>query len=337
MKKIKLLSILVACSLFLAACGNNTNTTSETKAESSGESNGEKTTETVAETKEEKPVERIDLRSKDSKYLTVDGKEVSYSEFFKYYDLYSGIIAMQQQLGSNLTDLVVRNVIITKDLEDKKVEVTDEEVNAEIDKFKQSIGTENDYKKYLNLIGVSDEIFRDNIKNSVKAKKHKELFASENKATDDEIQKAYEASKDNLDYVVAKHILVEDESLAKEISDKLKNGEEFKTLSDEYSIDQAAKAKGGELGNVTKAQFDADFVEAAFKLNVDEVSDPVKTKNGYHVIVVTENAVGIDKHKEQLEKTVTNQKYESDLKTKVGTSDIKLYDYDGEEIKNNQR
>lgn len=333
MKKIKLLSIIVACSLFLVACGNKGSDKEDNNQGPTLESSKEE--KEKEKKKDEKPVKRTDLRSKKTKYLSVNGKEVSYEQFFKYYDLYSGVLAMRERLGSNLADLMIRNIVIDKALADKNVKVTEQEINDEIDKFKKSIGSENDFKKYLNLLGISDEVFKENMANNVKTQKHRQLFEKETKISDDEIKQAYESQKDKYDYVNAKHILVENEEKAKEISKKLKDGEDFKKLSDEHSTDKAAKAKGGVLGKVTKDKFDKTFTEAAFKLKANEVSDPVKTKHGYHIIVVTETGVGLEKHKEDVKKALVNQKYENSINEIVKSSDVKLYDYDGKEIKNN--
>ena len=334
MKKIKLLSIIVACSLLLVACGKGSDKEDNNQGPTLESSKEEKEKE---KKKDEKPVKRTDLRSKKTKYLSVNGKEVSYEQFFKYYDLYSGVLAMRERLGSNLADLMIRNIVVDKALEEKNVKVTDTEVDAEVEKFKKSIGSENEFKKYLNLLGISDEVFRENMKNNVKSQKHRELFDKETKISEDEIKQAYESQKDKYDYVNAKHILVEDEKKAKEISKKLKDGEDFKKLSDEHSKDNAAKSKGGVLGKVTKDKFDKDFTEAAFKLKVNEVSDPVKTKHGYHIIVVTETGVGLENHKKDIEKALVNQKYENSIKEKIKSSDVKLYDYDGQEIKNDKQ
>lgn len=82
----------------------------------------------------------------------------------------------------------------------------------------------------------------------------------------------------------ARHILVEDEKLAKEIKDKLKNGGDFAALAKEHSKDPGSKDNGGDLGYFTRGQMVPQFEEAVFTLNKGDVSEPVKTQFGYHVI-----------------------------------------------------
>lgn len=84
--------------------------------------------------------------------------------------------------------------------------------------------------------------------------------------------------------VHARHILVEDEAKAKEIAKKARAGEDFSKLAKENSKDSAED--GGDLGYFTKEQMVPEFAEAAFKLEKGQVSDPVKTQFGWHVIKV---------------------------------------------------
>ena len=183
------------------------------------------------------------------------------------------------------------------------------------------------------MLGVEKSVFEENVKNSLKDAKHKSLFIEEQEVSDKDMEDYYEANKNSIDNVIAKHILVDDEELAAEISQKLKDGEDFKELSDEHSKDEKAKSNGGELGKITSKGFDEDFVNAAFKLDDNEVSDPVKTQFGYHIIVVTKNNVGMDKNKETIKNNVASEKYEKYLEEKIKSSDVKFYDYDGDEIK----
>jgi len=82
--------------------------------------------------------------------------------------------------------------------------------------------------------------------------------------------------------VRARHILVEDEGQAKEIAKKAKAGEDFVKLAKENSKDSADD--GGDLGYFTKDQMVPEFADAAFKLEKGQVSDPVKSQFGWHVI-----------------------------------------------------
>ncbi|RDJ21797.1 peptidylprolyl isomerase [Bosea caraganae] len=84
--------------------------------------------------------------------------------------------------------------------------------------------------------------------------------------------------------VHARHILVEDEAKAKEVAERLKKGEDFAKVAAELSKDPGSGKEGGDLGWFTKERMVPEFAEAAFKLEKGQVSDPVKSQFGWHVI-----------------------------------------------------
>ncbi len=120
---------------------------------------------------------------------------------------------------------------------------------------------------------------------------------------------------DYAEYVKAKHILVKttsyglsEEEKAKQEADakakiekiaaEIKAGKKFEDAAKEYSDDPGTKDKGGELGWFRKGEMVPEFTDAAFKLNPGEMSEPVKTFYGYHLILVEQvgkNATGADK------------------------------------------
>jgi peptidyl-prolyl cis-trans isomerase C len=86
--------------------------------------------------------------------------------------------------------------------------------------------------------------------------------------------------------VHARHILVETEDEAKAIAEQIKNGADFATLAKEKSKDTAAE--GGDLGFFTKEQMVPEFSEVAFKMYPGQVSNPVKSQFGWHIIKLEE-------------------------------------------------
>jgi foldase protein PrsA len=80
------------------------------------------------------------------------------------------------------------------------------------------------------------------------------------------------------------HILVEKQSQALAILERIKNGEKFGKLAKELSIDRGSAKKDGNLGYFTKGKMVKPFEDVAFQLQVGQISDPVKSEFGYHII-----------------------------------------------------
>jgi peptidyl-prolyl cis-trans isomerase C len=86
----------------------------------------------------------------------------------------------------------------------------------------------------------------------------------------------------------ARHILVESEDEAKKAVQRVKAGEDFAKVAEELSKDPGSKGEGGDLGFFAKDRMVEPFADAAFKLSPGQISDPVKTQFGFHVIKVEE-------------------------------------------------
>jgi peptidyl-prolyl cis-trans isomerase C len=80
------------------------------------------------------------------------------------------------------------------------------------------------------------------------------------------------------------HILVKKQSEALEIMEKLNNGEKFGKMAKEFSIDSPSAKKDGNLGYFTRGMMVKPFEDAAFSLQIGQVSQPVKSEFGYHII-----------------------------------------------------
>ena len=110
-----------------------------------------------------------------------------------------------------------------------------------------------------------------------------------NAVTEDAAKKIYDekiATMKPEQEIHARHILVATEDEAKKVAERLKNGEDFATVAKEVSKD--AGAEGGDLGFFTRGQMLKPFEDAAFALDVGQISAPVQTQFGWHIIKVEE-------------------------------------------------
>jgi peptidyl-prolyl cis-trans isomerase C len=148
-------------------------------------------------------------------------------------------------------------------------------------------------------------------------------------ATEAEMKKLYDESVAKTqpeEEVRARHILVKTEKEAQDVLAKLKGGADFEKLAREISTDPSAKTNGGDLEYFSKGQMVAEFSDAAFKLNKGQISQPVKTQFGFHIIKVEDKrskpVPKYDEVKDQVKAFVV-RKAQADLVMKV-RSDAKI-------------
>jgi peptidyl-prolyl cis-trans isomerase C len=124
----------------------------------------------------------------------------------------------------------------------------------------------------------------------------------------------------NDESVTASHILVDTEEKAEEIAEALKGDKSFEEAAKEYSSCPSSQ-NGGDLGNFTRGKMVPEFENAAFALDVDQVSGVVQTQFGFHIIKVTEKQDATQKTfedaKAEIENTVLLQKQQAKYLEKV--------------------
>ena len=127
--------------------------------------------------------------------------------------------------------------------------------------------------------------------------------------TEDEVKKFYEENKEAFkekESANASHILVSEEDKAREIYEKVKDGEDFETLAKKNST-CPSKEKGGDLGTFTRGQMVKEFEDAVFENEVGTVTEPVKTQFGYHIIKINEKNEGRDLEFDEVKDKIFSQ------------------------------
>ncbi len=135
--------------------------------------------------------------------------------------------------------------------------------------------------------------------------------------SEEEIKTFYEENKDSFvepEKVAASHILVDDLEKAQEIKAKLDAGESFSQLALEYSS-CPSKENGGALGLFERGRMVPEFEEVAFELALEEISEPVKSQFGYHIIQLDNKVPAGEKSFEaalpEIVQTLTSQKQQA--------------------------
>ncbi|APH03909.1 foldase protein PrsA [Bacillus weihaiensis] len=245
-------------------------------------------------------------------------------------DLYAFFVS---QNGEAALDSLITKSIIEQEAKKQEVKVSDEEVEAEVDELVLSYGGEEMFNQTLATSGLTMEDVFEDMKLNLQIEK---LVESRIDVTEEELQTYFEENKESFaktKQIQASHILVKDEDTANEVKDKLNAGQDFIELAQEYSTDTASAESGGDLGYFGEGSMVAEFEEAAFSMKVDEVSEPVKTEYGYHIIKVTDiqeaSEASFNESKEEITTILTDEKMSTEypiwLEEKKEEYDVKNY------------
>jgi parvulin-like peptidyl-prolyl isomerase len=119
----------------------------------------------------------------------------------------------------------------------------------------------------------------------------------------------YNANKGDFTEIKAQHILVKSRDMAKNLYKRAIAGENFDELAKKYSEDETTKASGGNLGFFSKGVMVKEFEDAAFGLSRDEVSEPVRTTYGWHIIkVIDKRQISFDESKDKIMNMIKDKK-----------------------------
>ncbi|MED3712515.1 peptidylprolyl isomerase [Peribacillus frigoritolerans] len=247
------------------------------------------------------------ISSMDKTIASIDGKKINEDE------LYDALVA---GYGADTLDLLITNKLVELEAEKAGIKITDEEIQKEIDVMVESYGDEKSLKEQLEASGSSMDALKKDIVVYLQTKK---LVEPRITVTDDEISTYFEDNKDTFaqaEQVEASHILVEDEKTAKKVAKELAAGGDFAKLAAEYSTDTETADNGGSLGYFGKGDMVEEFEDVAFDLDINKVSDPVKTEYGYHIIKVTgkkeAKKANLEDSKEVIKETLLSERLQEE-------------------------
>ncbi len=246
-------------------------------------------------------------------------------------------IPAEQKAGAYrmiLDDIIVDKLIGKRSAE---VKVPDEEVEATFKKVTANFGSDEEIKKQMEKSGQTMEKVKENIRTNLRQQKWVEdQIKGKGEVTDADAEDFYKKNPEQFkapERVRASHILLsvkadatpeavtEKEKAAQAIYARVKNGEDFAKLAKELSEDPSAKTNSGDLDFFAKEQMVPEFSAAAFGMKKDEISEPVRSQFGYHIIKVTDRkdaeTVPLEKAKPQLLAYLKQQKKQGEVEKLV--------------------
>jgi parvulin-like peptidyl-prolyl isomerase len=228
-----------------------------------------------------------------------------------------------------LDDLIVEKLV---DKRSADLQISDEEVAATLKRFTGGAPDE-EVKKQIEKSGRTVEDVKADVRQSLRQQRWVEQqVTNKGEVTDAEAAEFYGKNPEQFkmpERVRASHILisvpqdakpeavVEKEKAAKAVADRVRKGEDFAALAKELSEDPSAKQNAGDLDFFAREQMVPEFSEAAFKMKEGEISDPVRSQFGYHIIKVTgrkePETITLEKAKPQLTAYLQQQKKQAEV------------------------
>lgn len=245
----------------------------------------------------------------------------------------------QQQLDS-----MINEKILLKKATELNLTPSDDEINSQIDEtinqYKTQYPEEGQFESVLEQNGVTEDGLKESLRKQIIMSAVQKDMLKDIAVTDEDVQTYYDENKD-AKYAVGAgatvaHILVADEETAKSLKAKLDAGADFATLAKENSTDTGTKDKGGSLGFVAynSTQLVPEFMDGFKNLKEGEISGPVKSQYGYHLIKATglkeAEVTPLDQVKDEIKSTLLQQKQQDTFNSKIAEwkNELKVKTYE---------
>jgi parvulin-like peptidyl-prolyl isomerase len=196
---------------------------------------------------------------------------------------------------AQLRNAIVRSLVEQTEFEiaaeELEVEVSDADVEKRLKELKEQFfeGDQEKYEAELAKQGLTDAQVRTDVRTRLLSERIFEEVTQDVKVTDEEIQAYYDENKTQFETPASRdvrHILVKQKARADDLYNQLREGGDFAALAKRYSQDPASKAEGGKFTAQQGATV-PEFDKTAFELETGELSRPVKTQFGWHIIEAT--------------------------------------------------
>jgi foldase protein PrsA len=200
---------------------------------------------------------------------------------------------------------------VEQEAEERGIEVSDASVRKSLeDQKKQAFPNEKAYKEFIKSSGLTEEdiLYRVRL-NELQQKLTQKVTEDATKVTDEDIQEYYDKNKERFAQPERRDlrvVLTKTEAKADQARSALDDGDPWKQVVKEYSIDPASKAQGGLLPAVAKGQQDKALDDAVFGARKGELEGPVKTQFGWYVFEVEKITPASQQSLEQSKDTIRN-------------------------------
>lgn len=228
---------------------------------------------------------------------------------------------MEEYLKHVVEEKLILQALMKRDL--PEVEVTDEEINKAYDDIVKSQGKDK-IEEYFKKVDITEADYKNVLAQSLYEENYRNAYVEKHPGDEKEAQAMWIAQREKLKEYKASHILVDTEEEAKDIITQLADGADFAALAKEHSKDPGTAANGGDLGYQRSEVFVDEFKDAIEHLEVGKISEPVKTKHGYHVIKVDDIRDDFDAWKERLMQELAMQGFQAHMMQMFQKSTIVL-------------
>jgi foldase protein PrsA len=223
--------------------------------------------------------------------------------------------AQYKQLKASIVNYLVQNQVIKDKAAEMNVTVTDKQFQDRMKQIVQQVGGQAKLDKLLKQQNVTQAQLEEQLKAQMLQDAVQQKVYSGIKVSQADIEKYFNnpANKSQFNVpesVDARHILVKTKAEAEKVRALLEadnSDANWKKVAAQYSTDTGSKNNGGSLGNFPKGRMVKPFEDAAFALKVGQISEPVKTQFGYHIIEVTKKTPGSKQTLEQAKTTIEQQ------------------------------
>jgi foldase protein PrsA len=216
-----------------------------------------------------------------------------------------------ESLKNQVMQFLIQAEWVQQEAEEQDINVTDKSVRSSFeDQKKQAFPTDKAYNEFLKSSGMTEEdiLFRVKL-NQVQEKLTQKVTEDAAKVTDQDIEEYYEKNKQRFAQPERRDlrvVLTKTEAKADEARQALEDGDSWRTVVKEYSIDEASKAQGGLLPAVAKGQQEEALDDSVFEAKKGELEGPVKTQFGWYVFEVVKITPASQQSLEESKDTVRN-------------------------------